>query len=377
MSKKITLTDAKMNAIKPRKKEFTLWDRDIAGFGLRVRPNGSKRLIYLRDGKKVTLKSLSVAEARDECLNLRFNRNADSNKGYLAKSITFGEYVQDEWKRRRYDLYASNTKKSQDYCLKNILLPAFGDKYLHEVTKRGALKWFEKESLRSAGAANFALQSLRQIFNRARRDGLIASNPTQGIALNPRPPMMRFLSGEERQGLLDILEQREKMHPKLRPNCDIIRLLMLTGCRKSEIVEMKWAWIREGQIHLPQSKTGGRIVWLSKEAEAIIARQPKTGSQFVFPHPEDLNRCHPFSHAFWRTTRCKAGLKDVRIHDLRHSFASHAIQQGVPLPIISKLMGHSNLRMTLRYAHVSDREVKTAAERVGSAIANWLNGERS
>ena len=375
MLKKTTLTDAKMNAIKPRKTEFTLWDKDIAGFGMRIRPNGSKRLIYLRDGKKVTLKSLSVAEARNECLNLRFNRNASSNKGYLAKSITFGEYVKSEWKRRRYDLYATSTKKSHNYRLDTALLPVFGDKYLHEITKREILKWFEKKSLCSPGAANSALRLLRQIFNMARRDGLIASNPTRVIDLNPRPPMMRFLSGEESQRLLDILEQRERLHPKLRPNCDIVRLLMLTGCRKNEIVGMKWEWIREGRIHLPQSKTGGRVVWLSKEAETIIARQTKTGSEFVFPHPKDFTRCHPFSNGFWRTTRHKAGLKDVRVHDLRHSFASHAIQQGVPLPVVSKLMGHSNLRMTLRYAHVSNQEVKTAAEKVGSTIANWLNGE--
>ena len=151
---------------------------------------------------------------------------------------------------------------------------------------------------------------------------------------------------------------------------------MLTGCRRSEIVELKWVWIREGQIHLPQSKTGSRIVWLSKEAEAIIARQPKTGSEFVFSHPKDPARCHPFSHAFWENTRSKAGLKDLRIHDLRHSFASHSIQQGVPLPVISKLMGHSNLRMTLRYAHVSDREVKTAAECIGASIMELLSRNR-
>ena len=102
--------------------------------------------------------------------------------------------------------------------------------------------------------------------------------------------------------------------------------------------------------------------------------QPRTGCAYVFPSPTDPRR--PLSHnlPLWYSVRKEAGIEDVRLHDLRHTFASHAVLQGIPLPVVSRLLGHKQPSMTLRYAHVGNRETEAAAERIGAAIAQALDG---
>ena len=111
---------------------------------------------------------------------------------------------------------------------------------------------------------------------------------------------------------------------------------------------------------------------LSPQAQGLIARQPRLGP-WVFPSRHDASRLRPFDLPLWRVARRQAGLENVRLHDLRHTFASHAVLRGVPLPVVSGLIGHANPRMTLRYAHVNDREKVAAAERIGVAIEAFLS----
>ena len=122
-------------------------------------------------------------------------------------------------------------------------------------------------------------------------------------------------------------------------------------------------------LDLADAKTGPRRVYLSGQAQEIIGRQPRSGSDYVFPSPRDPARPVSKDLSLWCRARREAGLEDVRLHDLRHPHASQAVLQGVPLPVVSKLLGHRQLSMTLRYAHVADWEVEAAAERIGDAIA--------
>ena len=111
-------------------------------------------------------------------------------------------------------------------------------------------------------------------------------------------------------------------------------------------------------------------MYLNSEARAIIQRQTRSGSLFVFPSP--MNSSKPCSkiESVWYLVRKRAGIDDVRLHDLRHNFASWAVMRGVPLPTVARLLGHRQVSMTLRYAHVHDNEVEAAAERVGRVITN-------
>ena len=150
----------------------------------------------------------------------------------------------------------------------------------------------------------------------------------------------------------------------------MIRLLLLTGCRRGEIVRLRWSEVRDDTLMLADSKTGPRKVPLNSQARRILDRQPRGGSPFVFPSPRDPSRSRHSDIELWYRVRKEAGIEDVRLHDLRHSYASHAVMNGVPVPVVSRMLGHSNVRMTLRYAHLGDREIEAAAERVGQAI--WV-----
>ncbi len=153
---------------------------------------------------------------------------------------------------------------------------------------------------------------------------------------------------------------------------DIIRLLLLTGCRKSEIVTLRWQDVDGDALNLVDAKTGPRQVLLNAPARAILERQPRSGSAFVFPSSLNPDRPLCSDLPLWYSVRKEAGIEDVRLHDLRHTFASHAVLQGIPLPVVSRLLGHKRPSMTLRYAHVGDREIEAAAERIGATIVRAL-----
>lgn len=197
------------------------------------------------------------------------------------------------------------------------------------------------------------------------------SNPCKGIKRYRREGRERFLSVAEMRSLAAVLDRFEADRPQ---QVAIIRLLLLTGCRASEVRTLKWRYRREGKLFLPDSKTGPRKVFLNTPARAVIERQPRTDSPFVFPSPRDPGRACSPNLPLWYLMRRQAGIEDVRLHDLRHTFASHAVLRGIPLPVVSRMLGHKRPTMTLRYAHVGDRETEAAAERIGAAIALVLSG---
>ena len=198
------------------------------------------------------------------------------------------------------------------------------------------------------------------------------SNPVRGLRHNPRPRVTRFLSRDEVARIHAALTAHRGRGSD-RQQVAIIRLLLLTGCRRSELVRLRWVEVDGGVLRLTDSKTGPRTVFLSKAARALIARQPRTGSPYVFPSLKDESRPRSRELSLWRKVRREAGIEDVRLHDRRHTFASHAVMRGVPLPVVSRLLGHSRDRMALRYAHVGDCEAEAAAERIGTGIAELLD----
>ncbi|MCY4560140.1 MAG: site-specific integrase [Chloroflexi bacterium] len=157
-----------------------------------------------------------------------------------------------------------------------------------------------------------------------------------------------------------------------RDQADNVRLLLLTGCRKSKIVRLRWSEVRDGTIALEDGKTGPRTVPLNSGARRILDGRKRGESPFVFPSPHDPSRPASAELRLWNRVRREVGIEDVRIHDLRHTHASHAVMNGVPVPVVARLLGHSNVRMTLRYAHLGDREIEAAAERVGKVMAELM-----
>ena len=244
---------------------------------------------------------------------------------------------------------------------------------LDRIDRTGVIRWFEGYSARAPGGANSALLVFRQIMNHAIARGHIETNPTRGLKRNPRPQGSPASCRARKSARLhEVLDRYETKRPSSKAQVDIIRLLLLTGCRKSEVLNLRWMEVEGDTLDLEDSKTGPRQVLLSPEAHAIIERQPRSGSSWVFPSPSDPTRART-DLGLWKKVRKLAGIEDVRLHDLRHTFASQAAMQGIPLPVVARLLGHAQVQMTLRYAHVSDRDVEAAAERIGGVMAEIMD----
>ena len=381
MARKIKLTDARIGKLKARDIEYMVWDTRIAGFGVRVRPSGHKSYVYHRhaDGqsRKFTLGPValgSVDEARCDCMEVwgRMQSGERAEGVDDAQAPLFRDFVAGSWRAACYEPCKPSTKTSKDWALNNQLLPIFGDLPLDKIDRTGVIRWFEGYSARAPGGANSALLVFRQIMNHAIARGHIETNPTRGLKRNPRPKLTRFLSREEIGRLHEVLDLYEPRRPSCRAQADIIRLLLLTGCRSGEILKLRWREVDGDTLELEDSKTGPRQVLLSPEARAIIERQSRSGSPWVFPSPVNPARTR-VDLSLWKKVRKLAGIEDVRLHDLRHTFASQAAMQGIPLPVVARLLGHAQVQMTLRYAHVSDRDVEAAAERIGGVMAGIMD----
>lgn len=284
---------------------------------------------------------------------------------------TFEEFVAGAWKTACHERSKPSTRRRTASALRTQLLPVFGPLPLDRIDRAAVHRWFDDYSRSAPGGANRTLDVLRQIFNHAIVCGHVTANPTGGVRRNPRPRPTRFLSQAEIERLHAALDAH-RGRGSGRQQADVVRLLLLTGCRKSELLNLRWSEAGEDTLHLTDTKTGPRPIFLNAPARNILARQPRTESPYVFPSLTDASKARSSELSLWRKVRRQAGVEDVRLHDLRHTFASYAVLQSVPLPVVSRLLGHAGTRMTLRYAHVSDRETEAAAERVGVALASVL-----
>ena len=368
------LTDAAIARLRPREREYAVWDRGLPGLGVRVRPTGGKSYVLLVEAqgrfRRVTLGPVSVMtveEARRECHARKSGAKPEEPVRPARAVPLLRDFVEGEWKKAHFDRYKPSTRKGVGIVLARRILPDFGSKPLDRIAPAQVRKWFDAWSRAAPGGANKGLELLRQIGNFAVARGYIEKNPARGIRPNRRPRLTRFLSREEIARLHRALDGRTREAD--RQPADIIRLLLLTGCRRGEILGLRWSEIAEDALMLADSKTGPRRVPLNGPARRILARQPRGESPFVFPSPRDPSRPRCSEFRLWHRVRREAGIEDVRLHDLRHTHASHAVMNGVPVPVVSRLLGHSQVRMTLRYAHLGDREIEAEAERVGQKIA--------
>ncbi len=363
------LTDAGIRRLTPGVREFTVRDTMVPSLYVRVHPSGTRTFVCHFPDTKTSLGPatlLTVDEARRECLRLQ-------TEGTDRKAVApvFAAFANGPWRDSWFPRCKPSTNRGRDQVLDTQLLPTFGDSRVDRITPAHVNRWFDAYSRTSPGAANYALAVLRHVLNYAVRLEHITANPARGVRPNPRPKRTRFLSRDEIDRLLVVLSRHAC--GRRSQQADIIRLLLLTGCRKGEIVRLRRREVDAGCLRLEDSKTGPRTVFLNRTARAILERHlGATTGEFVFPSPKDPAGPISVSLPLWYAVRREAGIEDVRLHDLRHNFASQAVMQGVPLPVVARLMGHSQVTTTLRYAHACDTEVETAAERIGVTISERL-----
>ena len=369
----VRLNERRVHSLKPRRSTYNVRDRDLKGFGIRVLPSGAKRYFIHSQhrGRRVwkivgQAGSIRADEARDRAKTLLAAIREEIEEGAEAAPDILFEAVADEVFRRYARNWKPSTLKVNRNYYRNHILPWFEGRPIADIEVHDVRRWFA--SLHNTPvSADRSAPILSVIMRQAevygyRQEG---TNPCAGIRRYRRQGRERFLSTPEIRRLGKVLARHEADHPQA---VAIVRLLLLTGCRKGEIVSLKWRYYREGKLFLPDSKTGPRTVWLSSAACALLDDLPRRAI-WIFPSPRtDSHLTASRIDEFWYRVRAEADLRDVRLHDLRHSYASIAMTQGETVLTIGRLLGHRNPETTLKYIHLADSMVREAVDAVGAAL---------
>ena len=383
MTRKMRLSDRAVARLGSASNEYTVWDTRITGLGVRVRPSGHRSFVVLDNRNGISKRRslgpvthMTVDEARSRCLAVQSSDTDILPDRPLAPVPLFGDFVSDVWIPECYDRLKPTTQRRTNSALTQQLLPTFSGMPLDRIERKDVTNWFDRYSGTAPGGANRALDTLCQILSHAELHGHLQTNPASGIRRNPQRKFNRFLSRDEASRLHAELDRMVAERPTRAAQADVIRMLYYTGCRSSEIRTLKWCEVDTDTLNLGDAKTGPRKVYLNSEARQIVEGQSRTGSDYVFPSRSDPTLPVSRSMQLWFALRKRAGLDDVRLHDLRHNYASQAVLSGVPLPTVARLLGHRQVSMTLRYAHIADREIEAAAKRIGDAISAICIGDK-
>ena len=367
-------------------KEYFIWDAEIRGFGLRVPTSGEATFVYqyrvgrrarrMKIGPAKVIKvgsartqaqewAVMVAQGGDPLAKKEDERNATTVRE-LAQSFDdfhIGMALKD------------STAREYRRALNNYILPALGKMKVADVSRRDVSKLFLSMNDKPT-QANRTLEIVSKMFNLAEEWGQrpLGSNPRRGIKKFPETKRERFLSPAELARVGEVLCETEAERVEMASAISAVRLLILTGCRLNEVITLQWAHVHVGAgiLKLPDSKTGKKDVPLGQAAVDVLNGLPRmAGNPWVLPGRNDGGRLTDLQ-PFWQRVRARAGLKDARIHDLRHTFASVAVASGKSLPMIGRMLGHKTYQSTARYAHLANGTVRDAANDVTALIASSM-----
>ena len=264
------------------------------------------------------------------------------------------------------------TARGYRYVLDKVLLPVLGSMPLGGIS-RDQVATLHYRLHKTPAMANRVVETLSRLFYMAEAWGVApeGGNPCRFVKKYPDRSSERFLSDQEFRRLGRVLGELEAEGKVSANAAAAFRLLMLTGCRRNEILTLRWEDVDldAGELRLRDAKTGARSVALSPAARKVLATMPRLpDNPWVIAGPRPGRRLSSLNGR-WLVVRARAGLEDVRIHDLRHSFASRALALGESLTMIGRLLGHRKVQTTARYAHLARESVKMSAARVSESIA--------
>jgi integrase len=396
-----------VNAAKAGERDVFLWDSDLKGFGLKVTPSGSK--IYVAQGR--------INGRPKRCTRGRHGSpwtpdQAREEAGDILYAMSKGEDPMEVKRKARADISVAElvelyfregcgTKKASTIAVEKGLAerhikPRLSKRMLKSLSRADFEKFLTdvadgktaadvKTKARGRaivkggqGTANRTLDLAASMLAFAVTRDLRPDNPARGIRKFKPKVRERYLSPKELANLGAALSSA--LSEGENPNAvNAIRLLMLTGCRRSEILTLRWDWvdITYAVLRLPDSKTGSKTVALGAPALELLAGLPQVeGSPYVFPSRTGKGHLVGIQK-IWNRIRMKASLDDVRLHDLRHSYASVGAAGGDSLYVIGKLLGHNQQRTTQRYAHLADDPMKAAADRISKQIAAAMDNKNA
>lgn len=401
------LTKSYVGKLQPDGKDRFVWDDDLKGFGIRITKGGTKTFVFqyrVGGGRSGTLRrprigrygTLTPAQARDIAKEWAADvakggdpaGDRQSKRDELRMKQLFARYVSEYAKIHK----KARSVKEDERLIKLHLEPALGTKKVSEVRREHVLA-LHNQLRATPYQANRVLALISKIMNLCEMWGLRGdgTNPCRHVRKFKEDRRERFLSPAELSRLGDTLNKAEKVElldkdgKRVWVNpaaINAIRLLILTGARCGEILHMKWDQIdwERGCAHLEDSKTGRRALYLPAPALSLISQlQRHPDAVFVIPggyatgsRKGDGRKPLTNVKVPWSIIREHANLEDVRLHDLRHSFASVGVSNGFGLPIIGKLLGHRETSTTARYAHLADDPVKSAVESIGGRMNDAL-----
>jgi integrase len=366
-------------------RRLDFFDAAVPGFMLEVRSSGGKTFYQrYRDagGRERQFKIgsaliLTVSQARRKARAVLAEAILGSDPQKVREELrripTLAEFIRDS-----YMPYAKNVKRSwqtDETILRIHILQRFGAYRLDQIADQGiaALLSRMRDQGYASGTTNRVLVLLRFIFNLAKKWGVpgSAKNPTAGLKTAPDVCRERFLTHDEARRLLLALDADEN-----RVAASAIKLLLFTGARRNEITHAKWDFVNweRRTLLVPRAKSGRpRSIHLNSAALELLKSVARVeGNPFIFPSPA-TGRPSPSLHFPWFRIRERAGLLDVRLHDLRHSFASFLVNQGVSLYVVQGLLGHTQARTTQRYAHLANDTLSDAAEVIRNVVLQPLS----
>jgi integrase len=368
------LTKRTVEGLEARSESYFVWDSEIKGFGLRIMPSGTKTYqVQYRKGGRTRRASIgrhgniTAEQARNRAKEIMGELSKGENpveeiaQHRRAPTVAalcdrfFEHHVKERCKPRTQGEYRRALDKS--------IKPAIGNFKVVDVERRDVAELHHKFR-HIPYQANRTLGVLSKMFNLAEVWGLRpdGSNPCRHVPKYREEKREWFLHPEELQRLGRALAEVEADGTETPFAVAGFRLLILTGCRLKEIQTLRWDYIRGNNIELPDSKTGARKIPLPQAARDVLAALPRypdnphvIAGAVEGQHVTDMQKP-------WRRIRERASLPDVRTHDLRHSYASNAISTGTDIAQLMRLLGHTQIQTTMRYAHLYDEPVRRAAE---------------
>jgi len=361
------------------KAKVDYFDTQLSGFLLEVRSSGRCTYYQRYRDKFGRIKQtrigptdvLSLEEARAKARQIRsqtvmgFDPNAEVERNRRMSS--FSEFVEEQY--LPFVRVRKRSWQQDEKMIRNRLMPLWGNKMLSEI-QRGHVQGFQADLVHAGhkpASVNRYMALVKYIFSLAERWEVIDKSPARGVSrLEENNHKERYLSAEETERLL-----REMSRCQSRVVPDLIEFLILTGARKGEAAKARWDdFDLERKVWtIPLSKSGkDRHVPLSRGALRVLERRRYVDCEYVFPNPKTGLPLQHF-HNTWDRIRTRAGLPDVRIHDLRHNFASLLINSGRSLYEVQKLLGHADISTTQRYAHLAQATLQEATELVSSRVS--------
>lgn len=414
----IKLSKRVVDALTPNEKPQVHYDADLKGFGVRVMPSGHKSwIVEYRPGgggRNVSTKRMSLGgvgtlmpdearrAARDILAEVRLGGDPAASRSSNRKMPTVAEVCDDFLQHHVKLKLKETTEAAYADHINRFIVPTFGSHRIDAITRKQVADLHRKVGRTHPGQANRLVATISSMYGFAGREGIILEgmNPAGGVEHFPENPMERFLTTDEILRIGEAIRQGETVglpwkskdtsnNPKAKHTAKpenrrtvldpyaaaAMRLLLLTGARSGEILGLRWEHVdfERGLLHLPDSKTGKKVIVLNAPARAILAELPRIGPYVIVGR--DPNKPRTALRKSWISVLRHAGITDVRLHDLRHTHASFGVGAGMGLPIVGKLLGHTQAATTQRYAHLADDPVRQASEKIGGTLSAALDGK--